>query len=215
MLEKLPEALGAALDTVRAGLTRTVFHASGLRQGLNAVTVGSLAFADHAPLPRRCTADGEGVSPPLHWSGVPAAATEWALIVEDADSPTPMPLVHAIAHGPAGADGSGALAEGALGGDAGDDAGSGDGAVSIGRNSLLGDSWLPPDPPPGHGVHRYVFQVFALGAGAPLPEAPGREALTQAVQQRAIASGCLVGTYERSTRIATGDAAATSGAAPV
>ena len=212
MLEKLPDALGAALDTVRAGLTNTVFHASGLRQGMGTLTLGSLAFADHAPLPRRCTADDAGVSPPLHWSDVPAAATDWVLIVEDADSPTPMPLVHAIAHGPAGSDGSGALAEGALDGEGHP---GGDAAPVLGRNSLLGDSWLPPDPPPGRGVHRYVFQLFALGPGAPLSDPLGREALTEAVRQRAIASGCLVGTYERSTRIDARDGATARGAAAV
>lgn len=206
MLEKLPDALGEALEDVRAGLAQTMFHAVDLRPGTAALTLASLAFADHAPIPERYTADGAGLSPPLHWHGVPPQAVEVALIVEDADSPTPQPLVHAIAHGLPADDGqgqgAGALAEGALSVD-----GEAPPVVPMGRNSLLMSRWLPPDPPPGHGVHRYVFQLFALGPGTPLPDSPGREALATAIAERGLASGCLIGTYERpSTSITEGTA---------
>ena len=215
MLEQLPSALGHAMQGLRAGLDQTVFHAVDLRQGMGSIRLASLAFADHAPMPQRCTADGSGVSPPLHWTGVPSAATEVVLIVEDADSPTPQPLVHAIAHGlptrrpddgasaaepkplrteeaVAAETGDGALAEAAL-----SEVDELAPTVPMGRNSMLQTRWLPPDPPPGHGVHRYVFQVFALGPGEPISDHPGREALRVAVQQRGLASGCLIGTYER------------------
>lgn len=191
MLEKLPDAVGAALGEVRAGLAQTLYQGVDLRQGMAALTVTSVAFVDHAPLPQRYTADGPGFSPPLQWHGVPAAASEVVLVVEDGDSPTPLPLVHAIAHGlPAGDEG--ALAEAALSA-----VGDTRPLVAMGRNSLLQTRWLPPDPPPGHGVHRYAFQVFALGPGAPLPDEPGRDALRKALLERGLASGCLIGTYER------------------
>jgi len=121
------------------------------------------------------------------------------LIVEDADAPTPQPLVLAIVVDLPGGY-SAALPAGAL--PSGDHAGSG---VKTGRNSYLQAGWLPPDPPPGHGVHRYVFQVFALEAGGdPFDEKPGREAVTNAIRERGLASGCLIGTYERpDTSIAT------------
>ena len=50
--------------------------------------------------------------------------------------------------------GDGALQQGALddGADAPED-------VRLGCNSYLQHGWLPPDPPPGHGPHRYAFQV--------------------------------------------------------
>lgn len=198
MLEKLPDVVGEVLGDVRAGLSNTLFHAVNLRHGMATLKLASLAFVDHAPMPQQYTADGPGLSPPLHWSGVPAQATEVLLIVEDADSPTPQPLVHAIAHGlPGGGgpdDGAGALAEAALSA-----VGDAEPLVAMGRNSLMQSVWLPPDPPPGHGVHRYVFQLFALGPGAPLPDTPGREAARSAVQQRGLASGCLIGTYERAS----------------
>jgi hypothetical protein len=72
--------------------------------------------------------------------------------------------------------------------------------LPTGQNSFLQHAWLPPDPPRGHGEHRYVFQVFALRAGEPFAEAPGRRALIDAILGRAIGVGCLIGTYERSVR---------------
>ena len=67
-----------------------------------------------------------------------------------------------------------------------------------GRNSYFISGWLPPDPPPGHGPHRYVFQLFVLGAGDPFGGTPGRDAVMDAVRERGIAAGCLIGTYARS-----------------
>lgn len=190
MLEKLPDAVGHALRGQRAGLDKTAFQAIDLRAGMAALTVASLAFADHAPIPERYTADGPGLSPPLQWIGVPPDAASLALIVEDADAPTPQPLVHAIVVALDGVDG--ALAEGAL--PSADHEGSG---LHVGRNSYLQAAWLPPDPPPGHGVHRYVFQLFALTAGATFDGTPGRDAILTAIKEHGLASGCLIGTYER------------------
>ncbi|MET0962759.1 MAG: YbhB/YbcL family Raf kinase inhibitor-like protein [Noviherbaspirillum sp.] len=190
MLENLPEVLGHALRNQRAGLDQVVFNLVGLSNGTAALRLSSLAFADHAPLPQQYTADGEGVSPPLEWTGVPEAAASLLLIVEDADAPTPHPLVHAIVVDlPPG---DGALPEGAL--RSGDNDGLG---YHTGRNSYLQAAWLPPDPPPGHGVHRYVFQLFALDADPGFGETPGREAVLEAVRKHAFASGCLIGTYAR------------------
>lgn len=204
MLEHLPDVLGHALRDQRAGLDKIAFNQVHLRQGTGALQVSSLAFADHAPIPADYTADGEGISPPLAWTGVPAGADAVVVIVEDADSPTPQPLVHAIVVGLPPVDG--ALAPGEM-----DDDG-----VTVGRNSFLQARWLPPDPPPGHGSHRYVFQVFALEAGATLDGTPGRGALLDALRQHGVAGGYLVGTFERpdgSVR-ADGAAAAKAAAAP-
>ena len=68
--------------------------------------------------------------------------------------------------------------------------------MRAGRNSYLQAAWLPPDPPPGHGVHRYAFQVFAL-AGGEFDGTPGRDAVLDAIREHGLASGCLIGTYER------------------
>ena len=90
----------------------------------------------------------------------------------------------------------GALAEGALPSD--DNEGSG---LQVGRNSYLQAAWLPPDPPPGHGVHRYAFQLFALDRGRDFDSTPGRDAVLAAIKEHGLASGCLIGTYERPGRV--------------
>jgi Raf kinase inhibitor-like YbhB/YbcL family protein len=206
MLEKLPDAVGHVLRHQRAGFDKTVFQRLPLRNGQGAIDVRSLAFVDHAPIPTRYTADGIGCSPPLQWTQVPDAARSLVLIVEDADAPTPTPLVHAIAVNlPPG---DGALAESALDRD--------DSELQLGRNSYLATGWLPPDPPPGHGPHHYAFQLFALSDSAPFDGHPGRDAVVDVLAERAIASGCLVGTYERhDTTIKTIETLALDPARPV
>jgi Raf kinase inhibitor-like YbhB/YbcL family protein len=195
MLEKLPEKIGHMLEGRRAGLENILFNTIDLREGTAKIVLTSPAFADHAPIPSQYTADGDGISPPLDWDGVPPATTSLALIVEDADSPTPAPLVHAIA---VDIDlRRKQLLEGEL---VETDHGKNT-ALNLGRNSYLRQAWLPPDPPPGHGVHRYAFQLFALADGDRFSDTPGRRELVTALRKRAIASGCLIGTYSRDNRI--------------
>ena len=188
MLENLPEAIGHALHNQRAGIDSIVFNRTDLRAGMAAINVSSLAFKDHGPIPEQYTADGEGTSPPIQWMNIPVNTAALVLIVEDADSPTPHPFIHAIAVDLITTDGS--LQEGAL-------VDKENTSVKLGRNSFLKKGWLPPDPPPGHGVHRYAFQVFALNIKIDFSDTPGREEVFDVIESHAIASGCLIGTYER------------------
>jgi len=73
--------------------------------------------------------------------------------------------------------------------------------LETGPNSYLQRAWLPPDPPPGHGEHRYVFQVFALMPGPNFSSPPGRREFIEVILNRALAVGCLIGTYERAHRV--------------
>lgn len=190
MLEKLPEFVGQALQGRRAGLEKILSNKVPLTGAVYKLEVSSPAFPSDGVLPARFTADDEAaVAPPLQWGRVPEAATTLVLIVEDADSPTADPLVHAIAVDidPRRI----GIAEGELS-ESRDDA-----QIKLGRNSYLRQTWLPPDPPPGHGVHRYAFQLFALKDGKKFSDAPGRKELAEAIRERALAVGCLIGTYER------------------
>ncbi len=190
MLARLPEFLGYVLLRRRAGLDQVLMHRLGGAYALEPLEFSSPAFGDYAPLPTRFTADGDAISPPLQWRHVPRSATTLALIIEDADSPTLEPLVHAIAVG------IHPRSEGLLEGELNEvRARSPD--LNLGRNSYWQRNWLAPDPPPGHGLHRYAFQLFALGAGPPFSEAPGRGELMEAVRERALACGCFIGTYHR------------------
>jgi Raf kinase inhibitor-like YbhB/YbcL family protein len=192
MLELLPRWLGHALAPVRAGADRLAVAA--LRPGeAVAIELGSAAFGDGGRIPERFTADGAGVSPPLHWDALPMGTKALALLVEDADSPSPNPLVHAVVwdldldtH---------RLEEGAIG--HGGDGVPGGEHPETGRNSYLRRRWLPLDPPPGHGEHHYVFQLFALSSVPDLERAPGRSALLDELGGRLLGVGILTGTYSR------------------
>ncbi len=52
-----------------------------------AITFKSSVFQDAGDIPRRLTCDGEDVSPPLEWEGIPAGAQSLALICDDPDAP--------------------------------------------------------------------------------------------------------------------------------
>ena len=196
MLEKLPESLGHALINQRAGMENVVYNQLYRIRHTARMHLRSRAFAFNARLPKRYTADGDGLSPPLDWDDVPDATASIALIVEDADSPTPHPLVHAIVVGLG--NGAGSIEEGAL--SSPNHPGIG---LETGQNSFFRQAWLPPDPPRGHGEHRYVFQIFALREGEAFSEVAGRREFIEVVRARAIGVGCLIGTYERSERLAT------------
>lgn len=189
MLEHIPHWLGSALKGLRAGTDKLAIVQEGLGS-FTAIDLRSPAFGNGARLPERFTADGAGVSPPLFWTGVPADAQLLALLVEDADAPAPSPLVHAIVWGLPAEDGQ--LAEGAIVAD-------GDGSMGgdVGRNSFLREGWLPPDPPTGHGEHRYAFQLFALAGAEELRASPSRGDIVEAMRGRVLAAGLLTGTYSR------------------
>lgn len=51
------------------------------------ITLTSPAFSEGMTIPRVYTCDGEDISPPLAWSGVPEATRSLALICDDPDAP--------------------------------------------------------------------------------------------------------------------------------
>jgi Raf kinase inhibitor-like YbhB/YbcL family protein len=190
VLEHLPSALGQALKGVRPGVEKLTFHSSDFGSAPETITVTSKAFADGEPIPARYTEDGAKLSPPLAWTGIPSGAAAVVLLVEDADSPTPSPLVHAIAWNLAPANGM--LEEGMLKSE-----GSGGWPQALGKNSFFKAEFLPPDPPSGHGPHRYAFQVFAIDQPLAFDDEPGRGALIEGMRGHVLAKGCLTGVYER------------------
>jgi len=190
MLEKLPHALGEALRNVRPGREAILYYGEAAEGAPESIEVTSPAFANGAAIPPRYTADGEKLSPPLKWTGVPEGAVAVVLVIEDPDAPAPSPLVHTLAWALQGHDGE--LAEGAL-----KSPGSGGEAVSLGLNSFFKAEYLPPDPPPGHGPHAYCVQVFALDHAPELSGTPVRTQLVHAIKGHILAKGLLVGAYER------------------
>lgn len=189
MLQRVPSVVGRVMRHVRPGIEKLSYFSPPLAGVPELIRVSSPSFEDSGMLPTRCTRDGFGLSPALRWSGLMVESAALALLVEDADSPTPQPLVHAIVYGLPPYDAE--LKEGAIAEDTADE------QWILGKNSLLEAGWLPPDPPPGHGPHRYAFQFYALDATLLLSMRPGRGELLDEMQGHVIAKGCLLGIYER------------------
>nr|WP_086491042.1 YbhB/YbcL family Raf kinase inhibitor-like protein [Novosphingobium panipatense] len=191
MLEHVPRWLGALMTNVRAGHAKLAIVQEEVAQSAAFIELSSPAFASGSRLPQRFTADGEGVSPPLVWGEVPAGTVSLALLVEDPDAPAPNPMVHALVWNLPPTERR--LAEGDI---VADGYGGPDGR-DVGRNSYFLEGWLPPDPPPGHGVHDYVFQLFALSEAIDVDDNPGRSEVVSAISGRVLGAGMLVGTYSR------------------
>ncbi|MCU0876736.1 MAG: YbhB/YbcL family Raf kinase inhibitor-like protein [Pirellulaceae bacterium] len=150
----------------------------------------STAFSPGSPIPVTYTGDGEDRSPPLAWDDVPPATSEFVLICDDPDAPTPSPWVHWVLYRiPASAR---ELPAGAA--DAGKLPGV-EGKNSWRTGQTLG--YRGPAPPPGHGVHHYHFRLYALGAFLTLPPRMDKEAVLAACRGHILAEAELVGTYER------------------
>ena len=141
----------------------------------------STAFGDGQPIPRRHSCEGEDLSPPLAWSGVPEGASSLALIVDDPDAPRGT-FTHWLAWGldP----GTGGLREG-------------ESAPAEGRNDFGDTSYRGPCPPPGHGPHRYFFRLYALEQEPQLEPGASKAELEEALAGRSIEVAELMGTYER------------------
>ena len=150
---------------------------------MSGIMLRSEAFSDHAPIPRRYTKDGDDVSPPLTWSGVPDDAQELVLLCEDPDAPGST-FTHWLVTGiDPGSQGVGA------------------GELPAGGRTQpngFGDrSWGGPRPPAGDDAHRYFFRLYAVRESLPLPDEPSAEDVHRAVRGREQASGTLVGLYQR------------------
>ncbi|GAB2540004.1 YbhB/YbcL family Raf kinase inhibitor-like protein [Nocardia heshunensis] len=184
-------AIGRLLRPVRAGMSSTAWFHPSLRDIPETLHIGSPAFTDGDPIPRRHAGAGVGddLSPALHWSGVPPEATELILIIEDPDAPLRRPVVHGLFTGidP----GNTGLPEGAL------DAGIDTPGVVAGLGSFRRRGYAGPRPVPGHGPHRYVFQLLALDRLSGSTTSATLSATLPTITGHVLARGKLTGIYER------------------
>jgi Raf kinase inhibitor-like YbhB/YbcL family protein len=147
------------------------------------IELHSSAFHDHGPIPHRHAKDGENLSPPLSWSGVPEEASELALLCEDPDAPSGT-FVHWLVTGiDPHIDGL--------------EAGEMRQADQPHTNGYGARGWGGPHPPAGDGAHRYVFHLYALPAPVSIPDAATADEAHEVLDRQQLASGTLVGLYQR------------------
>jgi len=152
--------------------------------------LSSSAFSHGEAIPREYTCDGEGVSPPLTWSGLPPGTNSLALIVDDPDAPDPaapkMTWVHWILYDLPPSLSS--LPRGV----APDELPPG---TREGGNDWKRTGYGGPCPPVGR--HRYFHKLYALDMVLPDLHRPTRAKLEAAMRTHVIAQATLIGTYEK------------------
>lgn len=168
-------------------------ESDALGDGVLSMKLESPAFSHEGEIPARYTCEGEDVSPPLSWSGVPEGARSLALVVDDPDAPDPRapkttwvhwvlvdlpPQTRGLPEGVGGEE----LPAGAR----------------SGRNDWQRTGYGGPCPPVGR--HRYFHKLYALDVTLPDLEQPTKAELVQAMRGHVLAQGVLMGTYQKQRR---------------
>jgi Raf kinase inhibitor-like YbhB/YbcL family protein len=155
-----------------------------------ALTLTSAAFGPNGDIPTKYTCEGDEVSPPLAWSGVPAGAKSLVLVVDDPDAPDPKAprttWVHWVLYDLQPTQTS--LPEGAgrspLPGGARD-----------GLNDWKRTGYGGPCPPVGR--HRYVHKLYALDTTLGDLGAPTKATVEKAMAGHVLEKAELIGTYQK------------------
>jgi Raf kinase inhibitor-like YbhB/YbcL family protein len=180
-----------AAVAVLALASQTSFAKDSFKLSSSDIKAGSRIDMKHVFKGFGC--EGGNVSPALSWSGAPAGTKSIALMVHDANAPTGgAGWWHWVAYNiPAEAKG---LDQGA---------GTADGAKlpkgSAQANTDFGaPGWGGPCPPEGHGVHKYVFTVYAIKTDKlDIPAGATASLAGYMINGNSLASAKLLGTYSR------------------
>ena len=150
------------------------------------IKLTSTAFQDGDMIPAKYSCDGQNISPPINFSGLPPSAKSLALVCDDPDAPgktwvhwvlydlppTATELAENIAH-------EEKLSKGG----------------KQGKNDFGKIGYGGPCPP--SGTHRYVFRLFALDNETGIEPGATKEQLMKAIEGHMVAEGELMGRYKR------------------
>ncbi len=150
------------------------------------ISASSSAFQQGGTIPAKYTCDGNDVSPPLKWTGVPEATKSLALISDDPDAPMGTWVHWVMWNIPPSAQ---ELAENVTPKPELPD-GSRQGISDFRRPGYGG-------PCPPSGVHRYYFKIYALDTMLDLPSSTRKADLLKAMKGHILAEGQLMGKYSR------------------
>lgn len=151
-----------------------------------AIKLTSEAFADNGMMPPKYTCDGDNVSPPLKWEGVPEKAKMLALIADDPDAPngtwTHWLLFNLSASAKELPENIPPENQPAS-------------VATHGTNDFKKLGYGGPCPP--SGTHRYFFKLYALDVELKLDAGATKDELLKAMEGHVLAEGQLVGKYEK------------------
>jgi len=157
------------------------------------LSVESDAFTEGGLIPSKYTCDGNDVSPPLRWSGLPDGTRSLALISDDPDAPMgtwvhwvmyniPPHVRELREHVPP----SEKLSDSTV-----------QGRTDFGRIGYGG-------PCPPSGTHRYYFRVYALDTVLDVAPGTTKRQLLRAMEGHVLAQGELMGKYARVSGLISG-----------
>ena len=167
-----------------------VLLASGQKEVRMTLQLTSKAFQHQGEIPKAYTCDGKDTSPPLSWTGAPAATKSFVLIVDDPDAPDPkspkMTWVHWVLYNiPAGVN---SLTEGLE-------------SKNLPQGTLEGNNDRKRIGYGGHcppiGRHRYFHKLYALDTLLPDLRQPVKATLEKAMSGHILEKAELIGTYQR------------------
>jgi len=150
------------------------------------ITVSSPAFEEGGMIPSEYTCDGENMSPPIHWEGIPEEAKSIAVISDDPDAPVGTWVHWVIWNIPHDSNGLAKklLKEKVL------PNGTKQGINDFGKYGYGG-------PCPPSGTHRYYFKVYALDIKLEISNNSKKKDLLKAMDGHILAEGELMGRYKR------------------
>jgi Raf kinase inhibitor-like YbhB/YbcL family protein len=148
--------------------------------------LASPAFKHDSDIPSKYTCDGDDVSPPIEWSGVPSEARTLALICDDPDAPKKdfshwvlfniPPKIGALPERVAAQQ---ELADGS----------------QQGKNDFGKVGYGGPCPP--SGTHRYRFTLYAVDTKLGIAPASSRKDVEAALEGHVLETAELTGAYTR------------------
>ena len=181
----LPSSFVSQHSTTR---TSIVFATSAtvVTQLPSGMILTSPVFQEGGRIPSRYTCTGDGISPPLAWSGAPKETKSVALIIDDPDTSRGIFTHWVIFNIPASDNSlsenipaSGVLPNGATQGS--------NGGGRIGYTS----------PCPPSGTHHYVFHLYALDTQLNLQAGATKQDLLTAMTGHILAEAQLIGLYSK------------------
>lgn len=148
--------------------------------------VKSSAFKEGEMIPKKYTCDGEDISPPLSWEGVPEGTKSIAIICDDPDAPMGTWVHWVLFNLPPGTNTlpEAVPPEAVL-----------ENGARHGINDFRKLGYGGPCPP--SGTHRYYFKIYALDIVLGLQSGASKADLLKAMEGHVLSEGQIMGRYKR------------------
>ena len=135
----------------------------------------SPAFKNGGNLPEKYTCKGDGISPPIKWFNAPKGTKSFALIYKDPDAPSGLWTHWVVYDIPSTINyiNEGSTPKGA----------------KVGKNELRTNKFIAPCPP--NGVHRYIFDLYALDVKTINPKDDDRTGVESAIKDHILGKAII------------------------